>query len=137
MSNGPYGYRKTQKWLVRFWIWGVVYQRVIVDRRSFAVFVSTKALKVAISVPKIHFCSNFDQKHFFWIFMILESFMNFLIFSILSRLGVLSLYLFASYFEKQSIKHAVQKIGMSNPSPKPPPSLTAPPLLHPLEAAPE
>ena len=37
----------------------------------FDVFVSAEVLKVAISVPKINFWWNFDQKHFFWIFIIL------------------------------------------------------------------
>ena len=65
------GTRKTKKWSVCFWILGVKCRRVIVDGWFCDVFVSAGALKVTISVPQVNFCSNFDQKHFFWIFIVL------------------------------------------------------------------
>ena len=65
MSNGPYGRNEIEKRSVCFWISGPFCHRVIVDRWFCDVFMSAEALKVAISVPKIHFWWNFDQKHFF------------------------------------------------------------------------
>ena len=59
------GTRKMQKWSVCFWMLGLKYRRVIVDKRFYDVFVLAKALKVAISILKLHFWWNFDQKHFF------------------------------------------------------------------------
>ena len=69
MSNGPYGFTKIWKRSICFWIFGLKYRRVIVDRWFCDVFVSAEALEVAISVPKIHFWWNFDQKHFFFGFL--------------------------------------------------------------------
>ena len=73
MSNGPYGYNKIEKRSVCFWILRPVCQRVIVNGRIFGVFASAEALKNQISLSKINFYQNFDQKHFLF-FVILDNF---------------------------------------------------------------
>ena len=64
-SKGSLGTGKISKWSVCFWILGPLWQRVIVDGRFFCVLVSAGALKVEISLSKIDFRWNFDQKHYF------------------------------------------------------------------------
>ena len=60
------GTRKMQKRSVCFWSLALTYQRVIVDGWFFDVLASAEALTNQISLSKIHFRWNFDQKHFFW-----------------------------------------------------------------------
>ena len=52
---------KNGQYVFGFWGWNI---DALLLTRIFSVFVSAEALKVAISVPKIHFWWNFDQKHF-------------------------------------------------------------------------
>ena len=77
MSKGSQGTGKTSKWSVWFWISGPVCQRNIVDGRFFGVLVSGSALKVQISLSKISFRSEFDQKSLFGFFMDFSFFKKF------------------------------------------------------------
>ena len=59
------GTRKTKKWSTCFWILGLKYWRVIVDRWFCYVFESAEALKVSKSGPQNSFLVKFWSKTFF------------------------------------------------------------------------
>ena len=77
MSKGSHWTGKTSKWSVCFWILGPVCQRNIVGGRFFGILVSGSTLKVQISLSKISFRAEFDQKSLLGFFMDFSFFKEF------------------------------------------------------------